>query len=99
AGSLGGLLAFAVQAGTLSPTVALAAVLLLSAISFYTLMKLRARNEDEADQAAVAEVGAAALVRALAKAHELNGPGNGGPLHRSLESRLSRICNLEGITY
>ena len=98
-GSVGGLLAFAVQTRTLEPVVAFAIAFALSTLCVFPLMKLRARNEDEADEAAAAEVGAMPLVSALAKAHELNGHGSGGPLHRSLESRLSRICNLAGITY
>ncbi len=96
-GSLGGLLAFAVQTKVLNSVAALAAAGVLAAMCFVPLMKLRARNEDEADQVAAMEVGAMPLMRALAKAHALNGDGQGGAVHRSLESRLNRICELAGI--
>ncbi len=81
----------------LAALMAISLMLLAAAASARLLLKLKRRHEDEADEAAVAFVGAQPLMNALAKAYYLNSVkdlGKGSARYRSPVNRLERIAHL-----
>ena len=81
-----------------SEVLAISVVLFVSAFCLRCLMHLKRRQEDEADEAAVAFVGALPLIGALAKATLLNGGNFNRASHRyrSLDERIRRLAALGG---
>lgn len=73
--------------------------LLVFAMFLRMLVRLKRRQEDEADEAAVAHVGAAPLISAIAKVAFLNGSkiDRATARYRSLVDRASRIGRLGGL--
>jgi len=76
-----------------------AAALLVFAMFLRVLVRLKRRQEDEADEAAVAHVGAAPLISAIAKVAALNGSkvDRATTRYRSLADRATRIGRLGGL--
>ena len=77
---------------------AISVVVFVSAFCLRGLVRLKRRQEDEADEAAVAFVGALPLIGALAKATLLNGGNFNRASHRyrSLDERIRRLAALGG---
>lgn len=65
----------------------------------YPISILKRRQEDDADEVAIEEVGAMPLMTALIKTYAINGrlqDGSSSSIHRGLEDRLRRIAEVAG---
>lgn len=76
-----------------------ACVVMSLVVLFRSMVRLKRRQEDEADEAAVAFVGAAPLITAIAKVAAANGSRSdrGTARYRSLIDRSTRIGHLGGL--
>ncbi|MBX7132429.1 MAG: M48 family metalloprotease [Fimbriimonadaceae bacterium] len=83
---------------TVGDVFAISVVVFVSVACLRGLVRLKRRQEDEADEAAVVFVGAAALIGALAKATLLNGGtfDHSSNRYRSLDERIRRLAALGG---
>ncbi len=95
AGGAAALSVWAASAGVI-PMLAATSIATLSAlVPLWRLTKLRALHEDEADLAAIEQIGAMPLMCALAKTYAVNGrlgDSTTGSIHRGLRNRLSLLA-------
>ena len=97
AGVIGAIAAWLVAAESIAPFLAIGIATAVAALSSVPLVRIRRKNEDDADAAAVETIGADQLMSAIAKTYAVNGRLNesgSGTIHRGLHDRLSNIATL-----
>ncbi|MCW5945470.1 MAG: M48 family metalloprotease [Fimbriimonadales bacterium] len=97
AGVIGAIAAWLVAAGSIAPFLAIGIATAVAALSSVPLVRIRRKNEDDADAAAVETIGADQLMSAIAKTYAVNGRLNesgSGTIHRGLHDRLLNIATL-----
>lgn len=95
-GLIGALIAFLFIKYELPESIACGGSLIVAVLSIRPIHKLKKFHEDDADDAAIKEIGAMPLMNALAKTYALNGrldDRKGGTLHRGIRERLTRIAS------
>lgn len=97
AGVIGAIAAWLVAAESIAPFLAIGIATAVAALSSVPLVRIRRKNEDDADAAAVETIGADQLMSAIAKTYAVNGRLNesgSGTIHRGLHDRLLNIATL-----
>lgn len=99
AASVGAFAAWGFSAGHFSSWIAMLLSVCGALAIMYPIAVLKRRNEDEADDAAIAAVGAMPLMTALVKTYAINGrmeDPSSSSIHRGLQDRLQRIAKVSG---
>lgn len=94
---IGAIVAFLAWQKFLPVPFAGAAAVFISIASIRPIQKLKQGHEDDADDAAIREIGAMPLMIAIAKTYALNGrlhDRGRGTVHRALRERLARIASI-----